>query len=119
MTKDKWKSRIKKLCKDAGTYEKKLDITIETLAGIFCRLDDMYEQFDYEGREYIQEHEGKSGAMLRESNPLIVRIEKHEELAKGFLNDLGLNAKGIKSNGQDNGKKGKSKLAMLMESLED
>lgn len=119
MTKEKWKSRIKKLCKDAGTYEKKLDITIETLSQIFCRLDDLYERFDNEGREYIEEREGKNGSLIKDSNPLIIRIEKHEELAKGFLNDLGLTAKGTKPNAKDNGKKGKSKLAMLMESLED
>lgn len=119
MTKEKWKSRIKKLCKDAGTYEKKLDSTIEILSRILSRLDDMYEQFDVEGRQYIEEHEGKNGSLLKDSNPLVIRIEKHEELAKGFLNDLGLTAKGIKTNGKDNQKKGKSKLAMLMESLED
>lgn len=119
MTREKWKSRIKSLCKSAGTYDKKLDPMIETLARICSRLDDMYEQFDAEGREYIEEHEGKNGALLKDSNPLVIRIEKHEELAKGFLNDLGLSAKAAKTNGKENANKGKSKLALLMESLED
>ena len=117
MTIGKWKTRLKKLCKDAGTYDKKLDPNIEVLSQIMARLDEMYEQFDEEGRVYIEEHEGKNGAMLKESNQLLIRIERSEEQARNFLSELGLTAKGIK-NSEAGNQKGTSKLEQLTLAVE-
>lgn len=104
MTVKKWVSRLKKLCKEAGTYQKWLDPVIEKAAVVLARHDSLLEEFEEGGCVYIEEHEAKNGATLKEPNQLIIRIEKCEDHISRFLGQLGLTVKDAKNSESTNDK---------------
>lgn len=93
MTKQQWKSRIKRACKDVGTYRKPFDAVIDTLAGLLERRDQALEEFD---GELIVEHTNKNGATNREQNPLIRLINDLNRDALSYWRELGLTPAGLK-----------------------
>lgn len=117
MTKKQWKTKIKKACNDVGSYKKSFDITIGILADILERRDKFYCQYVDEGEQATIEYTNKGGATNTSKNPLLAQIEKCEELANKYLNDLGLTTKGLKSIGGEVDKKEESSFEKLFADL--
>lgn len=99
MTKKQWKTKIKKACTAAGTYQKFFDIAIDTVAGILETRDKAEERYINTGSEPIVKHTNKSGATNIVKNPCLVVIGDCNMQALAYLRDLGLTAKGLKSLG--------------------
>lgn len=93
MTKNRWKSRIKKACKEVGTYRKSFDSVIDTLAGILETRDAALEEYD---GTVIVEHTNKNGATNMEQNPLLRLINDLNRDALAYWRDLGLTPAGLK-----------------------
>lgn len=117
MTAKLWKSRIKKACTQVGSYKKSFDITISILADVLERRDNFYNQYVNEGEQPIVEYTNKGGATNNTANPLLGKIEKCEELANKYLNDLGLTTKGLKSIGGQTEKKEESSFEKIFADL--
>lgn len=93
MDQKRWKSKIKRACKDAGTYKPCFDAVIDTLAGILERRDQALA--DYDGNLTV-EHTNKSGATNIEQNPVIRLINDYNRDALAYWRDLGLTPAGLK-----------------------
>lgn len=117
MTAKLWRSKIKRACNAAGCYQKSFDITIALLADVLERRDEILNEFDNTGREYVKEYTNKGGATNEIVNPLLTKLEKHEELANKYLNDLGLTAKSLKSLGTALDKKEDGSFESLLEQI--
>lgn len=102
MTKSRWKSRIKKACKDAGTYKNYFDSVIDTLAAILEKRDAAQDEFDAlmgsgaKGGRLIIEHTNKAGATYCEQNPLIRLINDLNRDALAYWKELGLTIASLK-----------------------
>ena len=93
MTKTRWKTRIKKACKEAGTYKKCFDDIIVTLAGILETRDRAMEEWD---GEILVEHTNKSGNTNVEQNPVLRLINDLNRDALAYWKELGLTPAGLK-----------------------
>ena len=91
-----WKTKIRKACKEAGTYRKCFDAVIDTLADILARRDEAQELFEESGREILVEHTNKAGAVNIEQNPVIRLINDLNRDALAYWRDLGLTPAGLK-----------------------
>lgn len=96
MDANKWKRKIKKACKDAGTYKNFFDSVIDTLADILARRDAAHEMFDESGGEILVEHTNKGGATNIEQNPAVRLINDLNRDALAYWRDLGLTPAGLK-----------------------
>lgn len=96
MEKNKWKSKIKKACVDAGTYKKYFDFTIDTLAGILEKRDEAAAILDKEGEELIIDQTNKSGFTNKVKNPAFSVWDDLNKTALGYWRDLGLTPAGLK-----------------------
>ncbi|MBR3361317.1 MAG: hypothetical protein IKG39_08270, partial [Lachnospiraceae bacterium] len=74
MKKNAWKSRIKKACKAAGTYQPFFDHVIASLAGILEMRDRAEEQYIESGSSPIVKHTIRNGAVNIVKNPTLVVI---------------------------------------------
>lgn len=97
MTAKQWKTKIKKACEDAGTYQKCFDSAILTLAAILQKRDEAEALFEEQGREYILRHTNAAGAENSEQNPLVRMINDLNRDALTYWRDLGLTPKGLKA----------------------
>lgn len=93
MTQGAWKNKIRKACRDVGTYKKSFDSVINTLAWILQERDKAIEEFD---GEIIVEHTNKSGATNMEQNPVLRMINDLNRDALAYWRDLGLTPAGLK-----------------------
>lgn len=96
MKKKAWKTRIKKACKEAGTYRPFFDHVIDTLAGILEKRDTAQTEFDESGEGLIVEHTNKAGATNYEQNPTIRLINDLNRDALAYWRDLGLTPAGLR-----------------------
>lgn len=96
MTKKQWKSRIKKACTEAGTYQKYFDSIIDTLAGILEIRDKAQEKFEESGGNPVVMHTNKAGAANLTKNPALVAIMDCNAQALAYWRDLGLTPMGLK-----------------------
>lgn len=96
MKKAAWKRKIKKACKDAGTYEPYFDCVIDTLAGIMESRDDAAEKYDATGRQSVVMHTNKAGATNVVKNPALVVVDDLNKTALAYWRDLGLTPMGLK-----------------------
>lgn len=117
MNKKLWKGRIKKACIQAGTYDKSFDHAIDTLAEILERRDLAYMQFENEGSQILVEYTNKAGETNLVKNKLVETMEKCEDAAKGYFNELGLTAKGRKAIGIEVEKKEESGFEKIFSDL--
>lgn len=97
MTKQLWKKRIIKACKDAGTYQKYFDDAIETLSWILEQRDNLVKQYEESGGEAVVEHVNVKNQTNLEQNPCLRMINDFNRDIRAFLNDLGLTPKGLKA----------------------
>lgn len=100
MTKTQWKNRIKKACRDAGTYQKYFDNLIDTLAGILENRDKAQEWYEESGAKPIVKHTNKAGASNLVKNPALVVIQDCNQQALAYWRDLGLTPMGLKRLGE-------------------
>lgn len=117
MKKAAWKSKIKKACKDAGTYAPYFDSVIDTLAGIMETRDDAIEKYDATGRQSIVMHTNKGGNTNIVKNPALVVIDDLNRTALAYWRDLGLTPAGLKKLNTDALKSGASGANTLSEAL--
>jgi len=97
LTKTKWKNRIIKAMKDAGTYKSFFDDTIDTLAGILERRDALEAQFYKSKEPMIVERTNARGHTNLEQNPTIRLLNDMNRDALTFWRDLGLTPKGLRA----------------------
>lgn len=96
MTEKQWKSKIKKNCKDAGTYRKYFEPVIETLAGILSKRDGALEQFLASGGKFIVLHTNKGGATNLMQNPALRLVNDLNRDALMYWRELGLTAASLR-----------------------
>lgn len=92
-----WKSRIKKMCNKAGTMHESFQLTIDTLASILEQRDNVWEQFEAEGKQYIVERVSDRGAVNSAKNPLFVTWLDLNSQALQYWKEMGLTARGLKA----------------------
>lgn len=97
MKKRTWKSRIKKACKAAGTYQPFFDSAIDALAGIMEMRDVAREKFDESGGKPVIEHTNNGGETNLVKNPAIVAILECESLSLSYWKELGLTTKAYRA----------------------
>lgn len=97
MEKRKWKSKIKKSCKNAGTYQPFFDPVIDTLAGIMEMRDNAQEKFETSGGNTIVKHTNKSGAANIVKNPALVVLMECNAQALAYWRELGLTSRSYKA----------------------
>lgn len=96
MDKKKWKTKITKLCKDAGTYETFFEPVIDTLAGIMEQRDKAHEQFVSSGSSPTIIHTNKAKEKNVVKNPILVLELDLNSQALAYWRDLGLTPSGFK-----------------------
>lgn len=92
----KWKTKIEKACKAAGTYKEYFEPVIETLADILERRDAAQKEFIQSGGALMIEHTNKAGASNLVLNPLIRIINDLNRDALTYWKELGLTAASLK-----------------------
>ena len=97
MKKNAWKSRIKKACKAAGTYQPCFDEVIASLAGILEMRDRAEEQYIESGSSPIVKHTIRNGAVNIVKNPTLVVIMECNAQALAYWRELGLTSKAYKA----------------------
>ena len=97
MGKRKWKNRITRSCKEAGTYQNQFDDVIDTLAGILENRDRAQEQFEAMNCQPVVQHTNKKGSVNLVKNPALVIINECNAQALTFWKELGLTAKSFQS----------------------
>ena len=97
MKKNAWKSRIKKACKAAGTYQPFFDHVIASLAGILEMRDRAEEQYIESGSSPIVRHTIRNGAVNIVKNPTLVVIMECNAQALAYWRELGLTSKSYKA----------------------
>lgn len=118
VNKKTWKSRIKKACREAGTYKTYFDHVIDTLAGILEKRDEAMEMYDLDPDEKIIVQITNSKGTAKVKNPLIAIWEDLNKLALNYWRDLGLTPAGLKKINEESfakakGSAGNSLLEML------
>lgn len=97
MKKSTWRSRIKKACKAAGTYQPFFDAVIDALAGIMEMRDEARERFEEDNGETVIEHTNNGGKTNLVKNPAMVVILECESLSLAYWKELGLTAKAYRA----------------------
>lgn len=96
MDRKRWKIRIKRAAKEAGTYQPFFDQSIDTLAGILERRDQAEDAFNKLGGQILVRHTNKSGATNVEQNPALRLINDMNRDALAYWKELGLTPAGLK-----------------------
>lgn len=120
MKKRAWKTKIKKACKEAGTYKPYFDYVIDTLAGLLERRDDARTRFEEGDEDLIVEFTNKGGATNIVKNPIIAIMEDCDKTALSYWRELGLTPAGLKKINEEvfsskNDKKTGNNLMQLLE----
>lgn len=115
----KWERKIRKQCKDAGTYKECYEDMISSLAEILQMKDDIYEQWIEDGCKATLIHVNKAGASNVSKNPLLMLWDDMNKTALSYWRELGLSPSSLKKITGDTGtKKKKSTLAEALSSFE-
>lgn len=91
-----WKTRIKKACRDAGTYKPYFDHAIDALAGTLAKRDEIAQAYDESGEGPMIEFTNKNGSTNLVKNPLLVMWDDFNKSALTYWRDLGLTPAGLK-----------------------
>lgn len=96
MEKSKWKAKIVKACKEAGTYEPYFEQVIETLASILEKRDEAEKQYIESGSKATIVHVNKAKERNVAKNPELTIIIDLNAQALAYWRDLGLTPSGLK-----------------------
>lgn len=97
MKKETWKRRIRKACKEAGTYREHFEDVISTLAEILELRDKVRKYYEDEGAEPIVQRTNKGGHTNIEENPILTVYNNYNKTAMLYWKELGLTPKGLKA----------------------
>ena len=97
MKKRSWKAKIKRACKEAGTYQPFFDNVIDALAGIMELHDKALEQFEESGGETVVEHTNKNGNTNIVKNPALAVVMDCNTQALAYWRELGLTSRAYKT----------------------
>lgn len=117
MTKKTWKARIKKACKEAGTYKDYFDIEIDLLARTLENRDKAQEAYEAEGSKPVILQTFANGSSRRKKNPILEVIDSLNKDARDYMKDLGLTPQAlnkIDSNALKGGKRKSSSLGDIL-----
>ena len=112
----KWKAKIVKACKAAGTYKEYFDPVVSTLAEILDKRDAAQKEFIESGAHIMIEYTNKAGATNYVQNPLIRLINDLNRDALTYWKELGLTAASLKKI-NESAIKGSSELSALDKAL--
>ena len=112
----KWKAKIIKACKAAGTYKEYFDPVVSTLAEILDKRDAAQKEFIESGARIMIEYTNKAGATNYVQNPLIRLINDLNRDALTYWKELGLTAASLKKI-NESAIKGSSELSALDKAL--
>lgn len=119
MKKKTWRERIKKACREAGTYQTYFDNAIDTLAGILEKRDDAEQKYAESGAEPVTEYTNKSGNTNLIRNPILSTYDELNKTALMYWKELGLTPSAYKKVTGDKPKNEKiGGLAAALASLE-
>lgn len=90
MTAKAWKTRIKKNCKEAGTYKPCFDSVIDTLSDVLEQRDKALEQFEKSGGNMVISYTNKGGATNPSKNPFMLAWDDLNATALSYWRELGL-----------------------------
>lgn len=93
MDRKSWKRRIKKYCKDAGTYKPFFEGPIDTLAELMEHRDQALAKFEEDGCQVVMEYTNKAGATNLVKNPSLQMVLECSAQALNYWRDLGLTSK--------------------------
>ena len=96
MTAKQWKTKIKKICKAAGTYQTYFDPVIDTLASIMEIRDRAQQKYIDSGANPVITHRNKAGSTNLVKNPLLAVALDCDAQALAYWRDLGLTPAGYK-----------------------
>ena len=96
MKKKAWKTKIRKACRTAGTYQPFFDPVIDTLAGIMELRDAAQEKFEQSGGNTIVAHTNKGGSTNIVKNPALVVLMDCNTQALAYWRELGLTSRAYK-----------------------
>lgn len=96
MTRTKWKNRITKQMKDAGTYQDIFEPVVVALSEILEQKDEVFEEFISNGGQAVSEFTSDRGAVNLKKNPRLQVWEDLNNQALAFWRDLGLTPAGLK-----------------------
>lgn len=101
MEQKKWKNKIKKACRNAGTYQPYFDHVIDSLASILEKRDEAEAQYIASGSLPVVEYTNKGGATNMSKNPALVLWDDLNKSALAYWRDLGLTPAGLKKLNED------------------
>ena len=96
MKKTQWKTKIKKACEAAGTYQTFFDSVIDTLAGIMEARDSAQEKYEASGASPIVKHTNAASKTNIVKNPALVMVLECNSQALQYWAQLGLTPKSYK-----------------------
>ena len=96
MESKKWKNKIKKACREAGTYQPYFDHVIDTLAAILEKRDQAEDQYIDSGSQPVIIHTNQGGNDNFVKNPCLVLWDELNKSALAYWRDLGLTPAGLK-----------------------
>ena len=97
MNKKSWKSKIKKACVTAGTYQPFFDSVIDSLASIMELRDNAQEKFNASGGNTLVKHTNQGGNTNIVKNPALVVLLDCNAQALAYWRELGLTSRAYKS----------------------
>lgn len=97
MKKSTWKSRIKRACETAGTYQPFFDSVIDSLAGIMELRDEAQLKFKESGGNTVVKHTNKNGSTNIVKNPELVVLMDCNAQALAYWRELGLTSRSYKA----------------------
>ncbi len=103
-----WKERIRKACKEAGTYRNYFDNVIDTLSGILETRDNVEQKYIESGAEPVVKYTNKSGSTNMIKNPLLSTYDEMNKTALMYWKELGLTPSAYKKVTGDKPKDGES-----------
>ena len=120
MTKKGWKARIKKACREAGTYRDYFEIEIDLLACTLENRDKAQEAYEAGGSQPVIEQKFSNGKGSRTiKNPILDIIDSMNKDAKAYMADLGLTPQSLNKIDSHALKGGKKKSSSLGEILKN
>lgn len=96
MKKRAWKTKIRKACREAGTYKPFFDPVIDTLAEVLEKRDEAIELYNSDEEERIIVEVNQKNGTAKVKNPLIAIWEDLNKQALNYWRDLGLTPAGLK-----------------------
>ena len=113
-----YKRDINRMMKQAGTYNKSFEITINTFAKLLYDYQETLAMFEKTGGNVVISHTNKNGSTNIVKNPLYQSIEKMRADIITYARELGLTPAGLKKLNQELQEEKESPLDSILEKLQ-